>query len=241
MPRNKTPGRRGESGNVFAIVMVGVVLFGALMFTFSRSARQGDTNLSRKQAEIAASDIMSYAQRVERGVARVMSGDRGCSESYINFVTPLYPDYPDNADAPTDKSCNVFDAAGGGVKPLPASGFGTNVAVRPSGGSALTGIGTSGASPDDHQDLVLWFSNIGSTLCSELNRRNGFDSAAPEVDNGQAWEFGVENAGNIWGGSIIDLGALSGHNAGCVHAGGTPMNDLHLSTGYHFYYVLWPR
>ena len=50
MPQNNRQDRRSESGNIFAIVMIGVVLFGALMYTFSRSAKQGDGNLTRSIA-----------------------------------------------------------------------------------------------------------------------------------------------------------------------------------------------
>lgn len=239
-PNNYHSTRRTESGNVFAIVMVGVVLFGALMFTFSRSARQGDSNLTRKQAEITAADIMSYAQRVERAVGRIMSGDRGCSEDYINFVHSSYAAYPDNTNAPADKSCNVFDPAGGGIMPVPESSFGTGVKIRPSGGAALDGIGTSDTTADGHQDLVLWFSDIGSSLCSELNRRNSFTGAIPEIVNAQAFEFG-DTANPLWGTTVLDLGALDGRNTGCVHASGSPGSADELDTGYHFYYVLWPR
>lgn len=243
MPQNNQPRRRyHESGNVFAIVMVGVVLFGALMYSFSRGAKQGDGNLTRKRVEVIASDILAYSQRLERGVARVMT--RSCSENFISFETAAIADYPANADAPTDFSCHVFHPAGGGMSPLQEASFGiTGLDIRPSGGSALSGIGTHNAGdPAGHQDIVVWFSGLSVELCQELNRRMNFTGAIPTIPDSQAWEFGQELIPDEhFGGTNIDLGGLTGSNGGCVHRNGAPSNAFHLAEGYSFYYVLYPR
>ena len=235
MQRNR-PGSRGESGNVFAIVMIGVVLFGALMYTFSRSARQGDGNLSQKKSEVVASDILAYAQRLERGVNRVMT--RGCSEDFISFEHAGYVDYPVNPESPPDKSCHVFDPAGGGISPLPDDGFSVSgLDIRPSGGSALSGIG------DARQDLVVWFSGLPETLCRELNRRVDYAGAIPAFDSVHAWEYGdyAITPGEHWGTGTLNLGALSGLSAGCGFQDDVPPNAEHLAQGYSFYYVLMAR
>ena len=246
MPLNNQQGNRAnrhkESGNVFAIVMIGVVLFGALMYTFSRSAKQGDGNLTRKKVEVIASDILAYAQRLERGVARVMT--HSCSENFISFETEAVPDYPANADAPTDLSCHVFAPAGGGMSPLQETSFDiSGLDIRPSGGSALSGIGTHDpGDPAGHQDLVVWFSGLTLELCQELNRRMNFTAAIPTVADVQAWEFGQELiVDQHFGNTNLDLGALSGSNGGCVNRNGAPSNAFHLAEGYNFYYVLYPR
>jgi hypothetical protein len=232
--------RGGESGNAFYIILVGVILFAALMFVFSRSSRQGSGNMTSRQAEIAADGMMDYAQALERGVDRVMR--QGCSETQINFVTTLNPDYPDNPDAPADKSCNVFDPNGGAITALANASFPPGVRVRPSGGSSLTDIGTwDSNSVLGHQDLVVWIGPLTEATCRKLNTMTGFTGDPPSILSGQAWEFGAENAGSIWGGSMIELGALAGRNAGCVNETEAPMNGLHLAQGYEFYTVLLAR
>jgi hypothetical protein len=203
--------RNSESGNAFYIILIGIILFAALMYVFSRSARQGTGSLTSKQSEISADGIAEYAQALERGVERVMR--QGCSQDQINFVTALNADYPDNADAPADKSCNVFDPDGGAVTALPNAAFGPNVLVRPSGGSSLEGIGTwDPNSPNGHQDLVVWIGPLPEAVCTQLNKRSGFDQAPPEISGYEGREWG--NAG--WGGSIMPLGTLAGHNTGCA-------------------------
>ena len=68
MPQNNL---KSQSGNVFILILAGVVLFGALMFTFSRSADKGTGNLTKQQAKITAQDILSYAKIVEDAIDRV--------------------------------------------------------------------------------------------------------------------------------------------------------------------------
>lgn len=237
MQANKSAQRPRESGNAFALVMVGIVLFAALMYTFSRSARQGETNLSRKQIEVAAADILSYAQRVERGVTRAMS--QGCSEDFISFEHAVDTSHPANPDAPTDNSCHVFQAAGGGVSPLPESGFPAGINIQASGGAGITGIGTDAAA-----DLILWFSGISLDLCNELNRRVNIAGASPPVlPQTEYWGFGTDTVvpDEKWGHTTINVAALNGRNSGCGQRTGAPTGVNHLPAGYHFYYVLYPR
>ena len=116
MPQNKRsilPSlRTSESGNVFILILLGVFLFGALMYSFSRSANQGAGNLSKQQAKIAAQEILNYARLVEGAVDRVRRN--GCSESEISFENDVVTGYT-NPNAPTDKSCHIFDDEGGKV------------------------------------------------------------------------------------------------------------------------------
>ena len=101
------------SGNAFYIILLGVVLFAALMFVFTRGAKQGVTGMTTRQAQLAADDIMTFAQQVQRGVDRVYAND--CPESQLNFDQSYDAGYT-NAAAPADKHCNIFDPAGGGYR-----------------------------------------------------------------------------------------------------------------------------
>src|SRR5690606_22636311 len=97
-----------QSGNAFMMVLIGIVLFAALAFTFTRSGRQGISNVSTQEASLIAGDVISYGQAIERGVNRMRM--KGVSESDLDFVgaNGLY----DNASCNEDK-CQVFNAKGG--------------------------------------------------------------------------------------------------------------------------------
>lgn len=239
MPRNNHPSRHRESGNIFFLVMVGVVLFGALMYTFSRSARQGDGNLSAQRIAVSASDVLSYAQRLERGVSRVSL--RGCMPAMISFEHEGNPVYPANADAPSDFSCHVFRPMGGSVSPLPATSFNiSGLQIYLSGGTDFRGIGTTGPTADGHQDLVAWFTGLPADLCRELNRRLEI-SGIPTITSVQSWNFGALNGGQKWGSTQIDVPALLERSAACVHQPNAQGDAFSLPTGYHFFQILLPR
>lgn len=110
MRQNKT--QNSQAGNVFIIILAGVVLFGALMFTFSKGGQKGSGNLTKQQAKIAAQEILNYARLVEGAVDRVRHN--GCSENEINFNNAVVSGYS-NTNAPIDGSCDIFGEEGGKV------------------------------------------------------------------------------------------------------------------------------
>lgn len=99
-----------QAGNVFILIMLGVFLFGALMYSFTKSGQQGAGNLTNQQANIAAQEILNYARLVEGSVDRVRRN--GCSETEISFDNAVVAGYS-NPNSPTDKSCHIFDDEGG--------------------------------------------------------------------------------------------------------------------------------
>jgi hypothetical protein len=163
--------RSKENGNAFIFVLLGVVLFAALMYSFSRGVRQGDSNLSSKKSVIAAQDIVGLGQRIERAVNNVLAS--GCSENYISFENNVFSDYT-NTNAPTDLSCHVFSQAGGSInlqKPDPIwfdSTFKNNVSFNKiifSGNTSMEEIGD-----DDAAELILWIPYIHPLVCENINK-----------------------------------------------------------------------
>ncbi|MGH6740332.1 MAG: hypothetical protein ACREDY_15130, partial [Bradyrhizobium sp.] len=180
-----------------------------------------------------------YAQALDRAVSRVLSAN--CSESQISFENAVDTDYPANPDAPVDKSCNIFDPAGGALAPIKPDAILTGIKIRPTGGSSLKNIGTYDAlAATGHQDMAVWFGPLTEDLCNQMNTMNGYTGAIPTAASVEAWEYGAVNAGSHWGTTIVDLGALSGKTDGCVivPAGG---DAAHLAAGYQFYHVLMAR
>ncbi|MBU0799523.1 MAG: hypothetical protein KKA05_00830 [Alphaproteobacteria bacterium] len=246
---NLTPTQRHtQSGNVFFLVMIGVVLFGALMYSFSRSLRQGDTNMSSKKSVIAAQDILGLGQKIDRGVNRVLT--HSCSENSLNFVNGIFEDY-ENPDAPADFSCDVFKGAGGSLTftpPDPAwydSAFATlsgHGEIIFAGNALMDNIGTQPAA-----DLIMWVPFIKREICEDINRMLDIDTMPTFTqgpyagfrftgDFAMSWDNRVNPAGNM-------AACVREPNADNVFA----TSDVAVATNqsatnsYHFYQVLIPR
>lgn len=222
-----------ESGNAFFIVMVGVVLFGALMFTFSRGARQGGDNLTEKQAGIAASDIITYAQKVERGVQRVYG--RGYSENSISFVNSFYSGH-ENA-ACTDPRCEVFSSRGGGVGFKRLEGDWSLSATNwiYNGNNQVMGIGRD-CNNASCVELLMLLEDVPLSLCTAINEQIGLTSnnvpppADGDIDTVLFTSTFSYNATNDLGDGATEL---DGVRTGCF---------LDNASGdYYFYHVLLER
>lgn len=228
--------------------MIGVLLFGALMFAFSRGARQGDNNLSEKKSVIVAQDILALAQKTERTVNRLLS--RGCSESQLSFYNATHNPY-NNAAAPTDFSCHVFHSHGGGLSFTPPgplwydnrfathSGYGEIIFA---GNAQMDNSGTQPLA-----DLILWVPFVNPAVCQSLNKTLGL-AAMPVFTQGPY-------AGHHFSGSFTatwdNRVTPAGLNAACVQtnsdtnviaSGPSTVASNQTATGsYHFYQILHAR
>ena len=222
-PQNKN-GR--ESGNVFVLVLMGVVLFAALMFTFSRSARQGGENISKKQVDIAVADILSYAQNIERATNRVMMGGH-YSETQIDFENNIVAGYANGACTVT--GCKVFNAVGGGVAwqdPPEKINNGSQWIIT--GENAAPGVGV-----DANADLVMFLGGLGSATCEAINEKLGLSVLLPQdIDDIDTTKFTGTFANTARIGADADL---SNVRAACIQ------NTVPNPDDYIFYYVLMER
>jgi hypothetical protein len=75
--------------------------------------------MSAQQAKIAAQELASYFNSVSRAAEKLMI--KGCSATDISFASSLDTGprviFNDSTTAPLDKSCHIFDSAGGGLTP----------------------------------------------------------------------------------------------------------------------------
>ena len=212
----KKPVKNNESGNAFFIVMLTVVLFAALMYTFSRGIRQGSTNLTEKQAKIEASDIITYAQKVERGVQRVYS--KGYSENNISFENSFFSG-PENASC-TDDRCRVFSPTGGGISYRALQDAWSNSATHWifTGHTQVLGIGNDCAA-DNCVELLMMIEDVPNRLCQALNEELGVTgaSAPPPADAGvdtvyYTSVFNYDGSADIGDEDVT----LSGETTGCL-------------------------
>lgn len=177
-----------QSGNVFIIILAGVVLFGMLMFTFSRSGQKGTGNLTKQQAKIGAQEILNYANLIEQAVNKVRRD--GCSENEISFSnsvfqltdgTPLHPD-GHNSNTPLDGKCEIFKSTGANqvaqeLSNLIAGNFGSS--VKP-GHMFTTMYDHLGIGKDGISDLIWLGVDIKKEVCIEINNLVGVTNSTNE-------------------------------------------------------------
>lgn len=229
----RNPARSGESGNAFFIVMISVVLFVALMYTFSRGMRQGGDTLTGKQAGLAASDIIDYAQKTERAVSRVYSHD--FSENAISFQNDFLSGF-ENADCGAgQKRCRIFMAEGGGIayRPLGEDWSLSQTDWIFSGTNQVLGIGRD-CTNSACSELLMLLEDVPLSLCTAINAQLDLTDGAPPTD---AHIDTTLFAGTFSYAAGNDLGdedaALNGVRSGCFQDTG--------SGDYYFYHVLLER
>lgn len=231
--RQNSGGNR-QSGNIFFIILIAVMLFAALSFTFSRGIQQGGENVSRRQAELIAGDILNYAQRVERGVQRILSNR--ISENALSFENNFVAGYAHGGC--TEDACRVFAPSGGGVAwqdaPTNANNGEPYVFVTNRVGSddgTTRQIGTA------ERDLVILLP-VKPSICAEINQKaNGLET----------WESsGSPNISVLFTGSfttalgtrIANGNSTEQPRTGCFCDGSSPCTDV---MPHFFYSVILER
>jgi len=227
-----------QSGNVFVIILVGIALFGALGFTFSKSANKGTGNLTKQQAKIAAQDILNYASLMEGAVDRVRRN--GCSETEISFENDVIDGYT-NPNAPSDKSCHIFNSHGGKITYAePNSNWlnpNNNTEIGYSEFRFIAENTIFGLHDNTKDTLLLILPWIKKSICEEINFQIFSDST---ISEDAANFFYLNNRKSIgvfdsaFGG--IDLNAnptFGGKPSACFSSVG--------SGGYHYYHALLVR
>ncbi|MEM6780667.1 MAG: hypothetical protein AAF569_02265 [Pseudomonadota bacterium] len=173
--------RHKESGNVFVFILLGVILFGALIYTFTSSGQQGISSLTKKEAELAANEMLNYARIVEQTVNRLRAG--GCAESQISFNNSVVSGYS-NPNSPVDGSCEVFNQNGGGLTwQTPSetwldSQYSAETEYGEWNFSHKNCVGNLGAVPCAQDtpsavDLLIQLPLIKSEICESINKKVG--------------------------------------------------------------------
>jgi len=92
---------------LFVVAILAVL---AMAIAAGSGAFNGDTSAVKAKAQATA--ILEYAEQVKMAVDRVRG--HGCLDTEISFENPFVSGYT-NPNAPSDKSCHVFDVNGGGI------------------------------------------------------------------------------------------------------------------------------
>ncbi len=234
MPQNKK--LQTQSGNVFIIILIGIILFAALLYTFTNSTRTGTGNLSAQQSMIAAQEILNYARLVEGAVNRLRQN--GCSENEISFDNTAVSGY-ENTDAPIDNSCHVFNPAGGAITNIipPDTYFDSLNSADPVYGSyTYTDNSTIFNIGSTKQEATVLLNFIDKDICMKINNLLNISnpSNSPPID------IGTMNFDSLYDGnfpnspsSSFNAPEIIGRNSGCISDSS--------ETTFHFYHVLFAR
>jgi hypothetical protein len=206
---------RSENGNALIIILAGVFLFAALMFTFTKSGQKGTGNLTKQQTKIAAQEILSYAQLVEGAVDRVRRN--GCSENEISFENAVVSGYS-NPNAPNDKSCHIFEPEGGKITYSQPNQrwlddshsiyqiFGD---VLVTGSARIIGLGTT------NTDLLYIVPFIKKEICESINQTLDLTGISLTPDDASASKFLGQYTTSATPDLGDDVAALQGKQTFC--------------------------
>ncbi len=246
-PKNTSKNNHRDKGSAFFYILLGVALFGTLAFTVSRGMRGQQTQtMTKRQAEIAASDILDYAQKIAHTVNRLRQ--RNCSENDISFENPTTAGYV-NPNAPGDKSCHVFDPAGGNISYHPQSAKfldstwsaeATYQEIRFDGRTCIESLACWSDSIDN-EDLILTSRFLQKNICLEINKKLGITNPSGDAPVDGGCGSGNYNFVGTYSEdtAISDSGGfLSNQPIGCYKS---DPGCAAVANSYNFYYALIER
>lgn len=168
---------RAQRGNVFFMILLGVVLFAAITAAVVTTSRSGGKNISDEKARLLAGQILRYTSQIKGGVDLLQQN--GVTETDIRVAHPkLYSSlYGDITDTP---SRQVFAEEGGGVPYVSPDKSVQTAFYEWEFYSSLSfnGVGTSAG------ELTLTLPNVQDKVCVEINKMVNLSTATtvPTVD-----------------------------------------------------------
>ena len=199
-------------GSALFIILIGVALFAALGYAVSNMMQGGTsgTNIAEEQSKLYASEIIDYG-RAMRETIQGMRISNGCADNEISFENDVVSGY-ENTNAPSDFSCHVFRAEGGGANWIKAPSIFTDGTDYVFEYRVVADIGTtsSGAS-----ELILGLQNVNYNICKQINKiHNDYDGEPYPQANVAG--FGAQKfQGSYNFGPHINSPNLHGQRAGC--------------------------
>ena len=228
-----------QAGNAIVVILIAIALFGALAAAFMRGSKTGQGNLTSQQAQLAAAEIMNYAQTLERTIGKLRQN--GCSENDISYYdaniskASLYA-----ASAPPDE-CNIFHPDGGKMAAPAFLQQGFLDSSLPSwnnyiGGDlvyvVVDGIGKT-AGDNASKDLVFWVRGVKKEICDALNRQLAVTPNMTTSRLANIRIFYYPNTFNLSAATPL-TGDLKNKTAACYMYNNSPRE-------YDFYYVVIAR
>ena len=231
-----------QRGNALFIILIAVVLFAALGYAITNSSR-GSANVNREQMVIDAAKIIDDAGTIEQTVSRLMLAG-GCSDTRLSFQNSFIAGYT-NPSAPADRSCHVFDAAGGGLNfPLAPASTGVALSYLINGNNWFKYVGTGDYPPlppsNATADLALYLPINSLALCREINSKLNLPTTLA-IDSIATGTFvGTYLNGNFVPDDGGNMAGFFGARSACLQtrAGYYPLTS---GAAYFFYHIILSR
>ncbi len=168
MPKEKYDNK--QSGSMVFFIFIGVIAFAMLSFAITRSSQTSNKLVSEEQANLAATETLSYANSIRTlaaqmyllsGIEDTNAGGNGLLFSSVH----THPDYGAPGDQPNTE---IFHMEGGSaVYQIPASTICSEDCLYEfTGQYTIPGVGL-----DTKQELVMVLVGIDSNVCKVINKK----------------------------------------------------------------------
>ena len=154
--------RSSEQGNIFFYILLGIILFAALIYAFSRNTINMN-GVSDQKNDLLASEIIEQGNTIKDAVSRIRV--KGYSDTQVSFENSVITGYT-NANCSID-DCRVFKPTGGNIAWItpPVGSQGTYADWGFSASKDITRIGTTA------DDLVAILPNLTLDICNKINSK----------------------------------------------------------------------
>lgn len=221
-----------QNGNAIVMILIAVALFAALSYAFTYASRTSTSFISDEEAKAYANQIIAYGNEVKSAVKRLQL--RGCSDTQISFENSVVTGYT-NPNAPTDKSCHVFDIAGGGLNFIKISenildnSYSANTSYgifNTTGDVRILNVGTSLNGPTGNE-LIGVVSFINKNICQAINKNLDFSYTSNNPPISLFYANAFDGDYNHIAQAIMNVG-LTGKKSFCFD---------HVGLGKYIYYI----
>lgn len=175
-----------ENGSIIFWILIMIALLAALYYTFSNGFRAGENQLSKEKVDLYATEILDYAQSIKQAVQTLQIN--GCDETEISFENNISSDSYVNPNAPSDKSCHVFNPNGGGLTYItPNKNYLNNnySAITLSGGMygdyRFNGKKTIDQIGSTEPELIFIANFINKDVCMKINDKMGVSNNSEDA------------------------------------------------------------
>lgn len=194
MDQQKAHKQSGQSGNAFLYILIAVILFGALMFTLSRTEDQDNTSseLGEGRSKVAANAILGYAASVTNAITQLQAAS--VPNDKIDFMLPSDTDF-NNDTALRPDIYKLFHPSGGGLdyRAMPKD------AAEDDGAGLDAGyyVGRFNSvewTPSNTPDILFVAYEINTATCEELNSKLAGDATIPNVSGDTLENLFIDDA-----------------------------------------------
>lgn len=238
------------------MILLAVALFVTLSYAVTQSTRSGGGDTQKENALLWSSQIQQYGSTIRQAIIRVKISN-GCTNEQISFENPNESGLYINPNSPVNKSCHIFDPAGGGVvwqKPpvgIAETGtFNTTGNYLFTGGTCVAGIGLGGDNSCwnngilDDTELIMMVNYLSDTNCLAYN--SSIKAGTPDnltliTSSGGSFSALPNNWRGEWGYGGGDTRSAHIHNATTINGKSSLCYKGDITPGNHIYITLIER